>query len=308
MSKELTQTDVFEVGQRLRRDLLECVDVDNVERCAIFLEEDGIVRCKATPAKMQELLDELKEVTDAISEDTTGVEYVADIVTDPLQVAGRLSVGFDAVLAARNLLEAAGEAINPKKLEVQAKILATEQWNRDLLAWEERFNRYQAYLDQVQLDHPDDWDNPEGCRLIQRTVIDPLLFGWFWEPMPGIMQTTTGLEDVQTRPDWVEPFTLGNQRLAYKDAMYEALVGLANDLTTLDPGAVYCEQFSGDPRCWNWRAIGIGAGVVGAALVGLWAWSKFRDLSDDEIVVRVEAPRPLPPQRPTTPKRPRSSR
>lgn len=276
---ELTETSVAEVGAALRERLLECKDVDNVERCAIFQEEDGILRCKATPAKMQELLDDLRAWTEVINEDATGVEVLADVVVSST-ILGQ----------ARELLEKAGDVVNPQTVEAKAKILATEQWNRDMIAWVERLNRYQQYLDDVYDTNPSAYDSPLGCELIHRTVIDPLLFGWFWEEMPGIMQTSGGLYDVQTRPDWVSPYTLGNQRLAYRAAMQEAAWGLVNDLTTLAPDRDYCTNFPMDPRCWNWRAIGIGAGVVAAGLAGLWAWRTFGS-SGETVVIQLETPR-----------------
>ncbi len=280
----ITYQDISKISKRLTANYLECQDVENVTRCRIFADDD-FSKCKATPAAMQELVDDLRQQTENVLKAQTNFEYFLDA---------------SVLAAARAVLGPLASAATVKK---RATIIAGAQWSKDMDNWLTRLDIYQGHLDDVARDNPDAWDKPEGCKLITKEVIDPLLFGWFWEPMPGIMQTSSGMYDVQTRADWASPFMLGNQLKVYRDSMKEAAEQLLQDLT--DPRAGGCTN-AWDVRCWPWETIGFWGLIIGGGALTVWGLTraldiatKIQDLRGDrsarrsqEVRVRVEADEP----------------
>lgn len=252
----LTYQDISQISKRLTADLLECQDVENVTRCRIF-EGNDYQKCKATPAAMQNLIDRLRRQTENLLAAQTNYEYFLDATV---------------LAAAKSVL---GPLATEDTVRRRATIIAGAQFSKDLDNWLTRLDIYQDHLDDVAEDHPDAWETAEGCKLIVETVIDPLLFGWFWEPMPGIMQTSSGMYDVQTRADWASPFMLGNQLMVYREAMQEAAAELMRDL--VDPRSAGCLN-SWDIRCWPWDKIAFWGAIGGGAALAIWGISRGLDL------------------------------
>lgn len=261
----ITNTDISTLSRRLTAELLECEDVENTTRCRIFSEAGGQLVCKATPARMELLLDQLEDKTTELANSYS----VYDI-----------DVPHEAVAAARAAL---GPMASLTAVNEYAETTTKAQWDKDYSNWLLRLDKYRGHLEDVKEQHPESWDKPEGCNLITKTLIDPLLFGWFWEPMPGIMQTTGGKKNVQTRPDWVSPFTLGNQINVYRDSMREAANELIQDLT--DPAGAGCRN-SLDPRCWDWPTVLFWGAIIGGGVLTLVAISRAVDLAERIQVLR----------------------
>jgi len=238
----LSPQNISAISKRIQGEYLQCADVQNTTRCRIF-DEGG--ECKATPAKMQELVDRLRAQTDAVANAQSYSEYFIDEATKA---------------AARALL---GPMASEMQVLKHATIIADKQWMNDWSNWNARLDMYQSALDDVKRDHPESWSTSDGCKYITKSLIDPLLFGWFWKPMPGIMQTGAGQYDVQTRADWAAPFILGNGLKVYRDAMKEAADGLWEDLATGgrdDPS-------KWDP--WDYLKIALAIAGVGVAVYGI---------------------------------------
>ncbi len=96
------------------------------------------------------------------------------------------------------------------------------QWARDLSAWAERLRGYQDALERASND-----TGKASCTEIAESVTGPLLLGWYLPGTPGIVNPA-----VQTVPDVVTPFMLGNQLIEYRDWQFERLRLLIKDIVS----------------------------------------------------------------------------
>lgn len=117
------------------------------------------------------------------------------------------------------------------------------QWALDMGAWQQRMQHYRSELEQIPKDK---WQSPESCEAIYMNVTAPLLDGFYYEVLPGIVYapdekaavlagaghgTFKGFKDIARPhpaghsnpkpPDVATPFSLGNQVLVYQQHQKE---------------------------------------------------------------------------------------
>ncbi len=115
----------------------------------------------------------------------------------------------------------ASGVFNPSAIMTDDSLWPTpSQWARDLSAWNERLLGYKAALAAAK-----DETGKASCLEIFPTVIEPLLLGWYQPGTPGIVNPA-----VQTIPDIVTPFMLGNQLIEFRDWQFKRLRLLIDDI------------------------------------------------------------------------------
>ena len=132
------------------------------------------------------------------------------------------------------------------------------QWARDFSTWQERLAGYRAALEAAKHD-----SGRESCLEIFDTVTQPLLVGWYLAGAPGIVNPA-----VQTVPDVVTPYMLGNQLEVYRDWELERFRLLIDDVVKAAK-RIAKKALKGTK---------LGAAIVGGALVlvgGYWIARKM---------------------------------
>lgn len=148
-------------------------------------------QCIANKKNLKELLDKLEEYTEDVS------------------LAAQLGLG-----PTENIITSTTDPFAPSTW-----MPGPSQWTKDYSNWISRLDTYQTTVDNAKYEA-----GPDSCEEL-RPVTEALLVGWYQPGTPGIANP-----QVQTIPDVVTPFMLGNQVTTSQDWQWKRLDLLVNDI------------------------------------------------------------------------------
>lgn len=191
------------------------------------------------------------------------------------------------------------------------------QFSLDMAHWQQRLAHYRRAVEAIPQSM---WGTPEGCVAIYKYVTAPLIDGIFYEMLPGISLSQTDKERMikgeghpslidgdratlvgktlhpgghsgTKPPDFISPFTLGNQVIVYREHQTERLNQLWEDLKSGFKNLVVPSV----PTDWLRIALMVGGGVILTGGIIGWLSHRKKDKPppssvEDTLINQVENP------------------